>query len=182
MIGSNSYAAKYCRDDIRTIENYEAAVADTEHVWHCHHRLELEVLPDGRVIRRTVAQLKACNHYYDRPACELIFLKREDHKQLHMTGNKQFAGKCHTESYKDHMREVMTGRKVTWGDKISAAKRGKKPVYSAEDLEKRRQRLVTYNKTRVFSEETRKKMSESIKRAYREGRLTPGNQFTRGRK
>lgn len=180
MIGSKTHAAKYCRDDIRTIENYEFAVSDTEHMWQCHHRLELEVLPDGRVIRRTVAQLKACNHYYNRPACELIFLREDEHKKLHMSGNKYFAGKLHTGDYKDHMREAMTGRNVTWGGKISAAKRGKKPAFSAEDLEKRRQRLVTYNKTRTFSEETRKKMSESIKRAYREGRLISGNQFTRG--
>lgn len=181
MIGFKTHVAKYCRDDIRTIENYEVAESDTEHVWQCHHRLELEILPDGRVIRRTVAQLKACNHYYGRPACELIFLTREDHRKLHMSGNKYFAGKRHTEDYKDHMRESMTGRVVTWGDAISKGKRGKKPAFSPEELEKRRQRLVTYNKTRVFSEETRKKMSESIKRAYREGRLIPGNQFTRGK-
>lgn len=181
MIATKTHAAKYCRDDIRTIENYESAMADIEHVWVCHHRLELETLPDGRVIRRTVAQLKACNHYYDRPACELIFLRADVHKKLHMSGNKYFAGKLHTEDCKDHIREVMTGRIVTWGDAISKGKCGKHPSFSEEDLEKRRQRLVTYNKIRVFSEETRKKMSESIKKAYREGRLVPGNQFTRGK-
>jgi group I intron endonuclease len=31
----------------------------------------------------------------------------------------------HTEAEKAHMKEVMTGRNVTWGDKISATQKGK---------------------------------------------------------
>ena len=130
MIGSKTHAVEYCRDDIRTIENYEFAVSDTEHVWQCHHRLELEVLPDGRVIRRTVAQLKACNHYYSRPACELIFLREDEHKKLHMHGNDFFKGKKHSDGSRKALSDKMKGRKVTWGDKISAAKRGKKATRS----------------------------------------------------
>lgn len=30
-------ARKYCYQDISLIENYDKAIADTEHMWHCHH-------------------------------------------------------------------------------------------------------------------------------------------------
>ena len=39
MIGTT--VKYFCKDDITKIENYELAMADTEEVWHCHHRLEL---------------------------------------------------------------------------------------------------------------------------------------------
>ena len=69
---------KFCCEDIRNIENYEKAIADTTQMWHCHHRRECV---DGVFTSRK--DLIANGLYYNRPANELIFLTRTAHRSLH---------------------------------------------------------------------------------------------------
>ena len=71
----------YICEDFENIENYEQAIADTENMWICHHRLELD--EEGHRLN-TMQQLKAKNMYYHRPSEELIFLTKTDHWNLHM--------------------------------------------------------------------------------------------------
>ena len=71
-------AQKYCNTSISEIENYEKAVNDTTHMWHCHHRLECV---DG--VFTPLAELKKKDLYYNRPASELIFLTVSAHRSLH---------------------------------------------------------------------------------------------------
>ena len=71
----------YCSEPIENIENYDKAVADTEHMWDCHHRAE--ILPCGRY---TVAQLQKHGLYWHRPASELVFLRYDVHTSLHHKG------------------------------------------------------------------------------------------------
>lgn len=141
---------KYCYQDISLIENYERAVADTEHVWDCHHRVET-------IMNCGAKELQAQGCYYDRPAHDLIFLPREEHASLHMKGKKYALG-CHrSDETKKKMSEAMKGNKNTLGmkhsdeakKKISEAKKGNKCCLG-----------------RKISEETRKKMSEAIKRNW----------------
>ena len=77
-------AIKYCKDDISLIENYDKAIADKSRVWHCHHRRET-------IFSRK--DLIEIGEYYNRPACELIFLTKSDHMKLHKTGNANMLGK-----------------------------------------------------------------------------------------
>lgn len=67
---------EYCCEDISIIENYEQAVSDENEVWQCHHRLETD-----KGISRN--ELIASSMYYNRPASELIFMRRIDHQRLH---------------------------------------------------------------------------------------------------
>lgn len=69
----------FCKDDISLIENYDKAVADKIHTWHCHHRGE--ILCCGQF---SIEDLKKFNLYYNRPANELIFLTHSDHMSMHM--------------------------------------------------------------------------------------------------
>lgn len=79
MIAKN---IKYlCCEDPSLIENYDEAVADTDRMWVCHHRLELD--EDGHRLN-TARELKKKGLYTHRPANELIFLTKEDHWKLHM--------------------------------------------------------------------------------------------------
>ena len=71
---------RFCRDDIKLIENYYEAINDTENVWACHHRLELTL--DGE-FANSKTDLIRHGMYYHRPYFELIFLKIIDHKKLH---------------------------------------------------------------------------------------------------
>ena len=74
----------YCKD-YQYIENYEKAKADNFKGWDCHHRLETHISDGGRrEVDITVAELKALGMYYNRPAKELIFLTKSEHRSLHM--------------------------------------------------------------------------------------------------
>lgn len=84
MINEN-YAKSYCRDDISLIENYSKAIADTAQIWHCHHR------------RKTIYSrlgLLEIGEYYNRPACELIFLTKSDHNKVHHLGKPLSEDTC----------------------------------------------------------------------------------------
>lgn len=73
---------KFCKD-YENIENYEKAKKDDFVGWDCHHRLETHN-SDGerRLVDITVAELKALGMYYNRPAEELIFLRKGEHTAL----------------------------------------------------------------------------------------------------
>ena len=73
---------RFCKD-FENIENYEKAKQDNFKGWDCHHRLETWT-SDGerRQIDITVAELKALGMYYNRPANELIFLRKNEHTAL----------------------------------------------------------------------------------------------------
>lgn len=68
----------YCCESIDKIENYELAKSDNFIGWDLHHRLEIR---EGYI--NTVRDLKIMNIYYNRPACELIYLKYDEHRRLH---------------------------------------------------------------------------------------------------
>lgn len=70
-------AKKYCREDISLIENYDKAIADKTQVWDCHHRRETIY---------SKSDLIEIGEYYNRPACELIFLTPLEHHRLHHLG------------------------------------------------------------------------------------------------
>ena len=70
--------------NVEKIENYFLALKDDFREWTVHHRLETHN-SDGvlREIEITPAELKALDMYYNRPADELIFLKRGQHRSIH---------------------------------------------------------------------------------------------------
>lgn len=89
---------QYCREDICLINNYYKAIADTTQTWDCHHINELTF---------TKQQLKKMNMYYNRPASELVFLTKSEHRKLHLT---ICAG---AEEWKQHHSNSLKGKKHT---------------------------------------------------------------------
>ena len=74
----DEYRAKlYCKEDISKIKNYEQAVNDTTQTWECHHMTETWW-------NCTRQELIDNECYYNRKACELIFLTSVEHRSLHM--------------------------------------------------------------------------------------------------
>lgn len=129
----------YCCEDIYKIENYELAKADNFKGWVCHHRLETHT-SDGerRLVDITHKELKALDMYYNRPADELILLKRNEHMSLHFKGRPSpIKGKLLSEE---------------WKRKLSESHKGKSSGY----------------KGKTMSEEARKKISEANKGKKRE--------------
>lgn len=76
---SNYKVSLFCREDASKIEGYEEAIKSEEQ-YDCHHRLELH---DDGSLRFTSDSLKKLDLYYNRPACELVFLSRTEHLSLH---------------------------------------------------------------------------------------------------
>lgn len=129
----DTYRAKrFCKEDISKIENYEKAIADDSQVWHCHHRTEIWWNCSKK-------ELIANECYYNRKACELIFLTPAEHKSLHSKG------KIISEETKQ---------------KMSKAQKGK--PRSKESIKKRSETV----KGRHLSEETKKKIAESRKKYF----------------
>ena len=151
-------AIKYCKNDISLIENYDKAIADKTQVWHCHHRRETIF---------SKSDLIEIGEYYNRPACELIFLTKSEHTRLHNLGKPSgMKGKHHSEESRKKMSESQKGENnprfgkhhsAESRNKISEAKKGENnPMFGKP----------AWNKGKHPSEEARKKMSESKKGSY----------------
>lgn len=76
---NESQAKRYCKEDISKIKNYDLAIADKTQTWHCHHMTETWWNCSAK-------DLIDNECYYNRKACELIFLTRSEHIRLHMKG------------------------------------------------------------------------------------------------
>ena len=129
MINENQ-ARKFCKEDLSKIKNYDKAIADTTQVWDCHHMTETWWNCSAK-------ELIENECYYNRKACELIFLTHSEHARLHKKG-KKFSD--------EHRRKISEAAKNISDEhrrKISEAKKGKK--------------------RKPFTEETRRKMSEAHK-------------------
>lgn len=107
---------RYC-SEFEKIENYDKAMTDMEHTWECHHRLENG--PNGEVVSKK--DLIQYGLYYNRPASELIFLTKAEHRSLHHKGkpspNKgkppHNKGKPMSEETKRKMSESRKGKKLS---------------------------------------------------------------------
>ena len=170
-------AKKYCKEDISKIKNYDLAIADKTKTWVCHHMTEIWW-------NCTMKELIDNECYYNRKACELIFLTPAEHKRLHNEGeNHPFFGKHHSEETKKKMSEAHKGltsprKGVTLSEetkkKMSEAKKCEKnPFYGKTHSEETRKKISEAKKGRTsnrkgvtLSEETRKKISEAAKRRF----------------
>lgn len=99
------------------IENYDKAIADKEHIWICHHKLEAFY---------TAEELRELGRYYNVPARELVFVKNQKehfiwpHKGLSETMPEKIKemhkdGKCDTDSMhsEDAKRRAQENRRKT---------------------------------------------------------------------
>lgn len=138
MISKSTEINRYCSEPVENIENYAQAVADKEHIWDCHHRLEVQ---GG--FTNSVKLLKKCDMYWNQPAERLIFLRRDEHLRLHIRlrnkGNEYSKGK---KNRLGHHHSDETRRK------ISEARTGKNHPNFGKHL----------------SEETRRKISEALRK------------------
>lgn len=108
---------RLCKDYTK-IENYDKAISDVTQTWICHHRLEC--VETGAVVNSSVRDLIDWGIYYNRPADELIFLKRGDHQALH--------NRNHTVEQSEKLSKAGKLRRTSeeTKQKISKSKKGKK--------------------------------------------------------
>ena len=188
MIDKNR-AIKYCKNDISLIENYDKAIADDTQTWHCHHRRETIF---------SKSDLIEIGEYYNRPACELIFLTPLEHHRLHHLGkhlsaetrkkmSEAWINKPKSAETRKKMSEAQKGkhRSEETRKKIGEAQKGKSKPKSAET----RKKISESKKGKPKSAEARKKMSESKNGSYFfnngvksiRAKTCPGPEWQRGR-
>lgn len=126
-------ARKYCKEDISKIKNYDLAIADTTQIWDCHHMTETWWGCSKK-------ELIENECYYNRKACELIFLTHAEHTSLHKKGksghkrseetrmkiSKSMKGKQHTEETRRKMSESHKGNHGFWKGKHRSEETRKK--------------------------------------------------------
>ena len=137
---------KYCKEDISKIENYDKAIADTTQTWDCHHRTEIWWNCSAKDLIENEC-------YYNRKACELIFLTPSEHHRLHNHGeNNPLFGKHHSDETRRKMYESLKGHTVNEETrrKMREAKKGKPSIWKGKHP----------------TEESRRKMSEAAKRRW----------------
>ena len=177
----------YCKD-YENIENYEKALKDNFKGWEVHHRLETHT-SDGerRLVDITVAELKALGMYYNRPASELIFLRKSEHSSFNK-GKKRseevkkknaevHKGKHHSEETKKKMREARKGEKNPFygkhhseeaKKKNAEAHKGKQvgkdnPMYGKHHTDEARRKMSEANRGKKLSDEHKNKIAEAQK-------------------
>ena len=137
---NEKYVKKFCKEDLSKIENYDKAIADTTKMWHCHHRTEIW----WNCSKKDLIENEC---YYNRKACELIFLTPAEHNKLHKKGKP---------------RSEDTRIKI-----------GNAHKYKVVSEETRRKQSISHKgqvpwnkgkKCKNISEETRRKISESMKK------------------
>ena len=126
----------FCKDDISLIENFEKAVADSNTMWECHHR---------KGITTSKKELLEIGEYYNRPASELIFLTKKEHRILHFKGK--------------HMSEEAKR-------KISEANKDNKNWLGRHHTEESRNKMAKSHKGKILSEEAKQKLSTAMKGLY----------------
>ncbi len=150
---------RYCSESIALIENYDIAVSDTTQMWECHHRKETDEC-------LTRQQLKEYGLYYNRPASELIFLTKEQHRRIHFLGRTSpMKGRHQTESAKEKIGNASRNRVVSeeTRKKLSEINKGNKHFLGKKHSEESRKKMSESRKGIKHTEESRKKISESRK-------------------
>ena len=140
MISENQ-VKKYCREDISLIENYDKAIADNTQTWDCHHRKESQY---------SAGELVDIGEYYNRPACELIFLSPANHRRLHNLGKQSVMfGKHHSAETCKKISEANKGkhRSAEARKKMSESKKGENhPMFGKHHSEESRKKIAEANK------------------------------------
>lgn len=95
---------RYCYEP-ELVENYDKAMADTEQMWVCHHRVET-IMCCGR------EELISKGAYYDRPAHDIILLTRAEHRHVHNEGrNNPMLGRYLSEETRKRLSNQRKGVK-----------------------------------------------------------------------
>ena len=147
-------AKKFCKEDISKIKNYDLAIADKTQTWHCHHMTETWW-------HCTAKDLIENKCYYNRKACELVFLTPSEHRRLHNMNMSEETRRKKSEALKGRVFSEESRRKM------SESKKGKKRKPFSEEtrrkLSEAKKGQPSPMKGRTLSEETRKKISAAAK-------------------
>ena len=140
---NESRVKKYCKEELSKIENYDKAVADTSRVWDWHHMTETW----WNCSRKELIENEC---YYNRKACELIFLTPAEHISLH------HKGKSLTDEHKRRLSASMKGKN----------KGRTSPFKGKSRSDKIRLKISESMKGKEFTAEHKRRLSEAAKARF----------------
>ena len=141
----------YCKEDLSKIKNYDLAIADTTQVWDCHHMTETW----WGCSKKDLIENEC---YYNRKACELIFLTHAEHISLQ--------AKNRSEESLRKMSEAMKGRTSNRKGVTLSNETRKKMSEAHKGMllsEEHRKKISAVQKGKHRSEETKQKISDAQK-------------------
>lgn len=150
-----------CRESLSLIENYKQAAEDKTQIWDCHHRDEIKILPSGIKVIRSRQELIENNRYFQCPANELIFLKRNEHIKLHSKNQQVEKRNKISQTLKGHPVSQSTKEKLSAKNK--GQKRGKRSEEWCQKISIARKGQPSKMKGVPRSEETKMKISQTLK-------------------
>ena len=134
---SKVQALKYCRDDISLIENYDKAISDETQKWDCHHRREsiytksqlieireyynrpaaelIFLLPKDHMRTPHVGKTDGWKRAGKTNSGKKHVISEEGRRRMSESGKiqgRKNRGRHLTEQQKQHLRELLTGRKL----------------------------------------------------------------------
>lgn len=152
---------RYCYEP-ELVENYDKAIADTEQMWVCHHRVET-IMCCGR------DELISKGAYYDRPAHDIILLTRAEHRRVHNEGrNNPMLGRHLSEETRKRLSLINKGVPKT---KLHKKRISKGATRRWRNLEARKRQSEKLRE--VFTEEHREiiRRSKLGKHFYTNGKV-----------
>ena len=130
-VNGKIYVGQHCHDDLQAYlrHNIRHALANARTKTRLYNAIR-KYGTDAFSIRSLISNIESLSQLN---ALEIFFIRtletQDDEIGYNITaggGGQLGTSRPHTEEQKTRMSEIMTGREVTWGDKISAAQKGRK--------------------------------------------------------
>ena len=158
---SKRQALKYCIDDISLIENYEQAISDETQKWDCHHRREsiytksqlieigeyynrpavelIFLLPKDHMMAPHIGKIDGWKRAGKTNSGRKHEVSEEGRRRMSESGKisgRNSAGRHLTEQQKQHLRELLTGRKLP-PEQIEKSRLGHIGIRCSEETKKK---------------------------------------------
>ena len=132
----------YCKGDITKIENYDIAMSDTKHTWHCHHRLEISPFSGKHITPKRLIEL---GMYYNVKPEELVFLTQGEHMKIHNQSPER--NKKISESSKGKIFSEEHRKKIGIKSAQKSKESYRKSIIASHKPEVEKRRFETFSKT-----------------------------------
>lgn len=159
---SDKQARAYCCEPVEKIQGFKEAQVSSEK-YHIHHKFEEMGL--------SRQDLMGMGLLYNRPACELMFLKGKEHNRIHSKiiptdslVNGQFKDGSvpkFTEEHRRHISEAKKGVKQTQ-EHIDHVREACRKIRASKEYKDKLKRIQAY----LWTDEKRKKQSATTKRVW----------------